>query len=183
MNAQNPTKITSIRPVISTMVSTTLSLTLSPTPRRLTAATSDHEEQRDARRFRLCPSRSPKPLKKFDAKNRDAVDADVMPEHITMNATRNVDEVDAEGLVRVERRAGGLRILGDQFEVAERGDGGDQEGDQERQPGRPTDFGGHVTGQRVDAGAEDVADDEQQQQPGAHHPLQFGLLLDSALAP
>jgi len=38
----------------------------------------------------VVPQSSPNPLKKFDAKNRDAVDADVMPEHITMNATKNV---------------------------------------------------------------------------------------------
>ena len=121
------------------------------------------------------PQSMPKPLKKLDAKNRDAVDAEVMPEHITMNATRNVDEVDAERLVRVQRGAGGLRVLGDQFQIAERGDDGDQERDQERQPGGATDFGGHVAGQRVHAGAEDVADDEQQQQTRAHHPLEFGL--------
>ena len=36
------------------------------------------------------PQSKPKPVKKFDAKNRDAVEADVMPEHITTNATRKV---------------------------------------------------------------------------------------------
>ena len=89
MKAQKPTKITSIRPVISTMVSTTLSLTLSPTPRRLTAATSTMNSSATAT-IPAVPQSNPNPLKKFDAKNRDAVDADVMPEHITMNATRNV---------------------------------------------------------------------------------------------
>ena len=70
--------------------------------------------------------------------------------------------MDAERLVRVQRRAGGLRVLGDQFEIAERGDHRDQECDQERQPGGTTDFGGHVAGQRIHPGAQDVADDEQQ---------------------
>ena len=36
------------------------------------------------------PQLKSKPLKKFDAKVRAAVDADVMPEHITTNAIRNV---------------------------------------------------------------------------------------------
>jgi hypothetical protein len=38
----------------------------------------------------VVPQSRPNPLKKFEAKKRDAVDADVMPEHITMKATRNV---------------------------------------------------------------------------------------------
>jgi hypothetical protein len=36
------------------------------------------------------PQSNPNPLKKFDAKKRDAVDAEVMPEHMTTKATRNV---------------------------------------------------------------------------------------------
>ena len=88
-NAQNPTRITSIRPLISTMVSTTLSLTLSPTPRRLTAATITMKSSATPT-IPVVPQSMPKPLKKLDAKKRDAVEADVMPEHITMNATRNV---------------------------------------------------------------------------------------------
>ena len=51
----------------------------------------------------------------------------------------------------------------------------DGEGDQERQPHRPADLLGDLAGERVDPGAEDVADDEQQQQLRAHHPLEFGL--------
>ena len=83
----------------------------------------------------------------------------------------------AERLVRVERRAGGLRVLGDQLEVGERGDRGHDERDQERRPGRTADLAGHLAGEGVDAGAEDVADDEQQQQPGPHHPLELGPSL------
>ena len=89
VNAQNPTKITSIRPLISTIVSTTLSLTLSPTPRRLTAATAIMKNSATPT-IPAVPQSMPKPLKKLDAKKRDAVEAEVMPEHITMNATRNV---------------------------------------------------------------------------------------------
>jgi hypothetical protein len=65
--------------------------------------------------------------------------------------------------VRVERGTRGLGVLGDQLEVAERGDGGDQERHQERNPRCPTDFAGDLAGERVHTGAEDVADDEQQQ--------------------
>ena len=83
--------------------------------------------------------------------------------------------MDAERLVRVERGAGGLRVLGDQLEVGERGQRGDDEGDQERQPGDAADLAGHLAGDGVDTGAEDVADDEQQQQLGAEHPLEVGV--------
>ena len=89
VKAQRPTKITIIRPVISTIVRTTLSLTLSPTPRRLTTATMTMKSSAMAT-IPPVPQSNPKPLKKFDAKKRDAVDAEVMPEHITMKATRNV---------------------------------------------------------------------------------------------
>ncbi len=83
--------------------------------------------------------------------------------------------MDAEGAVRVERGAGGLRILGDELQVAEGGQQRDAEGDEERQPHGAADVLGHLAGERVDAGAEDVADDEQQQQPRAHDPLQLWL--------
>jgi len=76
--------------------------------------------------------------------------------------------------VRIQRRARRLRILGDQLEVTERGHHGDQKGHQERKPRRSPDLSRDVTRQCVDTGAEDVADDEQQQQPWAHHPLEFG---------
>lgn len=89
VNAQSPTNITSIRPVTSTMVSTTLSFTLSPTPRRFTAATMTMKSTA-TKTIPAVPQSSPNPLKKFEAKKRDAVEADVMPEHITMKATRNV---------------------------------------------------------------------------------------------
>ena len=88
-NAHNPTSITSSRPVISIMVSTTLSFTLSPTPRRLMVASIAMNSSATMTVPTLPQSRSNAVLK-FAAKNRDAVDADVMPEHITTNATRNV---------------------------------------------------------------------------------------------
>ena len=48
-SAQTPTPMTISRPVSSTQVSTTLALTLSPTPRWLTSATRRHEAQADQR--------------------------------------------------------------------------------------------------------------------------------------
>ena len=46
VNAHSPTRITSSRPLISMIVRNTLSLTLSPTPRRLIRAERDDEQQR-----------------------------------------------------------------------------------------------------------------------------------------
>ena len=89
VNAQRPTMITSIRPVISTMVSATLSLTLSPTPRKFTAASIAMNSSATAATTNLPQSRS-NAVEKLAAKNREAVDAEVMPEHITMKATRKV---------------------------------------------------------------------------------------------
>ena len=68
--------------------------------------------------------------------------------------------MDAEGLVRIERRAGGAWVLGDQLKIAERRDHRDDEGDQEGQPDDTADLLRHLPGERVDAGAENVADDE-----------------------
>ena len=86
-------------------------------------------------------------------------------------------EVDAERLVRVERRTGGLRVLRHQLEVGQRGEPGDGERDEERQPRQPADLAGDVAGHRVDAGAEDVAHDEEQEQLRPEHPDEAGLVL------
>jgi hypothetical protein len=83
--------------------------------------------------------------------------------------------VDAEGAVGVEGCARGARILGDQLEIAERGHQRHDERHQERQPDHAADLLRHLAGQCVDAGAQDVADDEQQQQPWSHDPLQARL--------
>ncbi len=68
--------------------------------------------------------------------------------------------MDAEGAVGIERSAGGARIFGDQLEVADRRQQRDDEGDEERQPHGTADVLGHLARQCVDAGAEDVADNE-----------------------
>ena len=75
--------------------------------------------------------------------------------------------MNAEGLVRVERGAGRLRVFRHQFEIAEGGHQGDDEGHQERQPDHAADLLGDLAGQRIDAGAQNVADDEEEQQPWA----------------
>ena len=89
--------------------------------------------------------------------------------------------MDAECFVRVQRCARGLRIFGHQLQVAECGDGGHGEGHQERKPRRPTNFTRHIAHECVDAGAEDVTDDEQQQQPRAHHTLELRGVLGGLL--
>ena len=87
--AQRPMMMTISSPVSSTQVSTTLAFTLSPTPRKLTTATIAMK----ARPVRVMPQPvrpSPIAFDMFAANARDAVDAEVMPEHITANATMNV---------------------------------------------------------------------------------------------
>ena len=87
--AKSPTMITSSRPDSSTRVSTTLALTLSPTPRKLTIATSVMKPSAISTIPQL-PSSRPKPSARLDANARDAVEAEVIPEHITTKATRKV---------------------------------------------------------------------------------------------
>ena len=71
-------------------MSTTLALTLSPTPRKFTAATSSMKASAmPSTRVLFSPS-SPKPSARLAAKALEAVDAEVMPEHMTVNATRKV---------------------------------------------------------------------------------------------
>lgn len=87
--AKNPTRMTRRRPVSSTRVRTTLNHTLSATPRRLIAATMARNP--NAIHMTPLPGRSqPKPATMFAAKTFDAVDAEVMPELSTANATRKV---------------------------------------------------------------------------------------------
>ena len=71
-------------------MSTTLALTLSPTPRKFTAATSSMKPSAMPSTRVLLSASSPKPSAKLAANAFDAVDAEVMPEHITVKATRNV---------------------------------------------------------------------------------------------
>ncbi len=76
-------------PVSSMSVSTTLALTLSPTPRRLMAITRAMNP-RAISMIVVLPTSQPNPSARLEAKARDAVDAEVMPELITANATMNV---------------------------------------------------------------------------------------------
>ena len=73
------------------MVSTTLALTLSPTPRKLTAATSAMKPSATSM-SPVPPTSKPRsnPSLRKPAKALLAVDALVMPEHITVKATRKV---------------------------------------------------------------------------------------------
>ena len=82
-------------------------------------------------------------------------------------------EVHTERLVRVQRGAGRLRIFAHELEVGERGQRRDDEREDERQPRHSAHVRDHVAGDRVDTGAENVADDEQQQQSGSEDSLEF----------
>ena len=87
--AMKPTTRTRSRPVSSTHVRNTLNQTPSLTPRRLIAARMRRKTSAmmsGAHR----PGSKPSPLSRLAATARAAVVADVMPEHRTANATRNV---------------------------------------------------------------------------------------------
>ncbi|MBP2389519.1 hypothetical protein JOF40_000644 [Aeromicrobium fastidiosum] len=79
----------------------------------------------------------------------------------------------AEGLVRVERGARGLRVLRDQLGVGEARQQGDGDADDERQPEGTTDREGHDADQRVDARSEHVSQHVEEQQPARDGALEL----------
>ena len=88
--AHRPMKMMISSPDSSTQVRRTFAFTLSPTPRKLTSATTAMNASPN-RVIPIPPARLR--LNAFDmlaANARDAVDADVIPEHMTANATMNV---------------------------------------------------------------------------------------------
>ena len=87
--AHIPIRMTSTRPDSSTSVSTTLSQTLSLTPRRLTNRMSTMNASAMTIVMSISSGR-PKATVRLTANARAAVDADVMPEAITMKHTMNV---------------------------------------------------------------------------------------------
>ena len=91
VTAHRPMKMMSRRPDSSTMVSTTLALTLSPTPRKFTAATRAMNPSATSISANP-PTSNPRsnPSLRKPANALLAVDALVMPEHITVKATRKV---------------------------------------------------------------------------------------------
>ena len=163
------------RPVSSTQVRTTFAFTLSPTPRKLTIATTAMK----ARPISVMPMPPARPRPKAcreiggEGARGGRGRGDARAHH--REGDDEGHEMDAEGLVRVERGARSLRIFRDQLEIAEGGHQRDDEGHQERQPDHAADLLGDLAGQRIDAGAENVADDEEQQQPRAHHAMQAGF--------
>src|ERR1043165_3405013 len=88
--AYTPTAMMISRPDSSTMVSTTLALTDSPTPRKLTSAISS-TNRTAINVVRRSDAVRPNVLTRYVSPNATAADdADVMPEHITANATMKV---------------------------------------------------------------------------------------------
>ena len=71
-------------------VSTMFALTLSPTPRKFTAATSAMKPSAMIMTRVVFLASRPKPLARLEANAREAVEADVMPEHMTVKATMKV---------------------------------------------------------------------------------------------
>jgi hypothetical protein len=84
-------------------------------------------------------------------------------------------ELDAERPVRVQRRPARPGEFPDELQVAERRQEGDHERAEERHPERTTDLGGDRTGQGVDPGAENVADDEEEEEAGSDGPFERGV--------
>ena len=87
--AHKPMQMMMSSPVSSMQVRTTLAFTLSPTPRKLTIATTAMK----ATPMSVTPSvakSKPNAAERFAAKAREAVEAEVMPEHITAKATIKV---------------------------------------------------------------------------------------------
>ncbi len=82
--------MTSANPDSSTSVSTTFALTLSPTPRKFTSMTRAMKARATSRIMTGAGSSMPSPLARFAAKARAAVEAEVMPEHMTVKQTMNV---------------------------------------------------------------------------------------------
>ncbi len=86
-----PMKMISSRPDSSTIVITTLALTLSLTPRKLSRATRVMKPSAISIRPVPPTSRSSmNPALMKPANAFEAVEAEVMPEHMTAKATRNV---------------------------------------------------------------------------------------------
>ena len=92
---------------------------------------------------------------------------------------------DMEGPVDVQGGPGGPRVLGHQLQVGEGGDQGEQERDQERRPDGAAHVGRDLAGEGVDAGPEDVAEDEEGQHRPGDDPVEAGLLgvLDAGDVP
>ncbi len=88
--AHKPMKMMINRPESSTQVRMTFIFTLSPTPRKLIAATAAMNS-RPTIVIPMVPARlRSNACDRLAANARDAVDAEVIPEHMTANATMNV---------------------------------------------------------------------------------------------
>ena len=120
--AHRPMTMMISRPVSSTQVSTTLAFTLSPTPRKLTIATSAMKArptQRDADAAGEPEAEGIGQVGREGAR-RGRCRGDARAHH--REGDDEGDEVDAERPMRIERGAGGARVLRHQLEVAEGGD-------------------------------------------------------------
>ena len=82
--------MTMMRAVSSIRVSTTLNFTLSPTPRRLIAASTSMNASATRSVAPVEGLSSPNPISRLAASRFDEVEALVTPEQTTVNATRKV---------------------------------------------------------------------------------------------
>ena len=88
--AHSPMKMMMSRPLSSTRVRTTLAFTLSPTPRKLMIATAAMKANPTSVMPIPPASLRSTACDRLAAKAREAVEAEVMPEHMTAKATMKV---------------------------------------------------------------------------------------------
>ena len=84
-------------------------------------------------------------------------------------------ETNAERLLHIEGRPRGPRILTRQLGVGGGGQRGEYESQQERQPEHTAHIPGHLPDERVNARAENIADNEAKQHPAPNHALERGF--------
>ena len=160
------------RPPISTIVSPTLSFTDSEMPRRLISVI--RASSASAASTTLIVDELAQVVAAEAARER-AGRGDPGGDHGEGDDER--DEVALEGAVNVKRRAAGPRVLRDELRVGAGREGGHHQGEQEGRPDRATGLGADLADQRVDAAAEDVADDEHEQQCRRDRAAQPPLVL------
>jgi hypothetical protein len=82
-----------------------------------------------------------------------------------------------------QRRTSRVRVLRDQLRVGAGGEGGGNQRQREGGPDRATRLRADLADQRVDAAAEDVADDEEEEQPGSDPPRERDIAAGQARSP
>ncbi len=170
----NPTRMMNSRPDSSIRVMAMLTLIDSPTPAVVHGRHQQDDQDADEHGGRVLGPEHTRPVAAADPGGRERGRGDPRGHH--GDGDHEAEDGDVERPVDVEGGPGGPRVLGHQLQVGEGGDQGEQERDQERGPDGAADVGRDLPGEGVDAGAEDVAEDEEGQHRPGDHPVEAGLL-------